>query len=270
MKKLSSIILATGLLLGLGVVAGPATAATKFANCSELNKEYPTGVARTATAAKKVGTKFSMPVVNKVTFDKNKTLDKDKDLVVCLVAKPQTDSYTKKWGSFNEVTYSGIGDDVIELSKELTTGFANYAYLGDSNFIVVTYDKNMKMVDLLVNEIGSVSGSGAFGLSYFKATKSKYIEVTAEGDWSITLLPVSKAPKFVGSGSGSGVFKGVIKGGKKSISYDGESNFIMQQWCTNGKTDLLANEIGSYRGSKLVQSGTCLITVQSEGSWSFK
>jgi hypothetical protein len=271
MKKSLALLAAATLLFSAISVVAPAEAATKYSSCTSLNKKYPSGVARTASAASKLDSKYAKPKVSKSVYDANKKLDKKKSLVICPVVKKQTtDAYSSKWGTFETLTYSGFGDDVIELDKALASGIAEYSYTGSSNFIAIGYSSDMNMNDLMANEIGSVSGSTLFGVGYFKSDKTKFIEVTASGDWTITLKPVSKAANFSGSGSGTGVYKGNIKAGKKTITYDGESNFIVYQWCTNGTSDLLANEIGSYRGSKLVKGGSCLIAVQSEGTWSIK
>ena len=271
MKKSIALLASISIVAGGFLVAGPAEAATKFTNCVALNKKFPAGIARTSTAAKKLDTKYSKPKVDKATYDANKKLDKKKSLVVCAVeAKAKTDAYTAKWGTFETLTYSGFGDDVIELDKELTSGIAEYIYTGERNFIVQSFSKSMERNDLLANEIGTVAGSTLFGVGYFKSDKTKFLEVTATGDWTITLKPVSAAANFTGSGTGTGIFKGKINAGKKTISYEGSSNFIVQQWCTNGTNDLVANEIGAYRGTKLVQGGTCLIAVQSQGNWTIK
>lgn len=54
-----------------------------FANCKELNKVYPGGVARSA-AVKNVGgkTKYK-PFVSQALYDANKKSDRDKDFIAC-------------------------------------------------------------------------------------------------------------------------------------------------------------------------------------------
>lgn len=270
MNKLFATALTLSLVFSTTAIITPATAATKYSSCAALNKKYPSGLARTTTAASKTSAKYAKPKVDKATYDANKKLDKDKDSVICPVSKISVDPFAKKWGNFPEVTFVGVGDDVIELEKELTTGWVSFDYVGDSNFIVWTYDKNMEMIDLVANEIGSISSSAAFGLSYFGASKVKYIEVTGDGDWSLTLRPMVSAPVFKGSGDGSGVYKASIKSGKKTLNHSGSGNFIIWQWCTNGKIDLLVNAIGEYQGNHLVKAGTCVITVDADGPWTMK
>lgn len=269
MRKISAVLASLVIIFGTTATASPAQAVTKYTSCKALNQAYPTGIAKTATAATKASKSFSKPKVSSSIYGANKALDKDKDLVICPIKKSAVDPIAQKWGTFETVTYAGVGDEVIELPTELSTGLATFSHDGDSNFIVWTYDKDFEMVDLVANEIGETSATAAFGLSYFSVTKVKYIEVTANGNWSITLKPLTQAESFNGQGTGSGVFKGTIKSGKKSLTHSGDSNFVIWQWCTNGVTDLVVNEIGTYSGSKLVKAGTCIFTVDADGPWTF-
>jgi hypothetical protein len=271
MKKFVAFLASGVLALSMvGAISAPSSAASKFPSCSSLNKKFPTGVARTSSAANKVKSGLAKPAVDRATFDRNRGLDRDRDSVICPVkAGAATDAYSKKWGTFETVTYTGIGDDVIELPKALKAGFVEVAHDGEANFIVWAYDKDMEMVDLLANEIGFFTGTAGFGMGYFEEA-TKFLEVTADGSWTITLKPLSQAPSFPSSGEGTGVFKVNMKAGSKNISHSGEENFIMWQYCTNDHTDLIANEIGNYSGRKLVKGGTCIITVDADGSWSLK
>lgn len=86
----------------------------------------------------------------------------------------------KKAPNWKGRTYSGIGDQVIELKKTLRSNTVlNISNNGDSNFIVWTYDKNGKKLDLKVNEIGSYSGQKFLG------SRVKYISIQSDGEWTI-------------------------------------------------------------------------------------
>lgn len=64
--------------------ATPTVSSTKkFANCAALNKIYPGGISRSASAKNKgVRTNFS-PTVNLTAYNTNKGLDRDKDGIAC-------------------------------------------------------------------------------------------------------------------------------------------------------------------------------------------
>nr|WP_274856856.1 excalibur calcium-binding domain-containing protein [Bacillus methanolicus] len=72
-------------MLGLSVIPSHDTeaAAKKFKNCTELNKSYKGGVARSSSAKNKGGKTKYKPYVSKELYDANKKLDRDKDYIAC-------------------------------------------------------------------------------------------------------------------------------------------------------------------------------------------
>lgn len=271
MRRIISGTIALLLSFG-GVSAGslPAQAAAKFSSCVSLNKKFPTGVAATSRAAERLSSANARPKVDRAVFNRNRSLDRDRDLVICPVkARVQGDPYARAFGTFTAMSFTGVGDDVIELPVGLKAGFVELSHVGGSNFAVWSFDKDMERVDLLANEIGNYSGSSPFGFG-FSDDPVKYLEVTAGGTWTINIKPITDAPAFTGEGSGSGVFKGTVKVGSKTLTHDGSSNFAVWQYCTNGHRDLLVNEIGSYTGRKIVKAGSCVIAVEADGTWSIK
>jgi hypothetical protein len=181
-----------------------------------------------------------------------------------------TNAYDKKWGSFTSVTLTGEGTDVVELPKAVSAGFIKVSHTGESNFIVHSLKSGLATHEYLINEIGTYEGSVVFGLGWSKS-KTIGFEVEADGEWSISILPFSKAPTLTVSGSGTGVFKTTVKA-RKSVrfSHTGSSNFIVHQYCTTGSTQFLVNEIGAWSGRKIMASGTCIVDVVADGSWTIK
>jgi hypothetical protein len=179
------------------------------------------------------------------------------------------DPYVSKWGTFKALTFTGSGDDVIELPAAVKAGFITAEYIGESNFVIWSLDTSLAQSGLLVNTIGSYAGKSEFGFGY-SSKKTKAFEVTAEGDWTITVRPISSAPKLTASGSGDGVFK--YSGGVPvwKITHTGDSNFIVWQYCTSGRSNLVVNTIGAYRGTVRGLSGTCVVSIRSEGTWTIK
>ena len=58
-----------------------------------------------------------------------------------------------------------------------------WRYTGDSNFVVLLLDRNGRWVDLIVNEIGSTSGSALVAVP---AGSLYVLDVDAAGPWSVT------------------------------------------------------------------------------------
>ena len=87
MKKVCTLLLACTIAISFSFSSAHVEAATAkvvtYKNCTELNKVYKGGVARSATVTNKGGkTKFK-PFVSKAIYDANKKSDRDKDLISC-------------------------------------------------------------------------------------------------------------------------------------------------------------------------------------------
>ncbi len=179
------------------------------------------------------------------------------------------DAYASKWGTFKSQTFSGTGDDVIELPAAVKAGVITAAHDGEANFVIWALDTTLAESGLQVNTIGSYSGSTEFGVGY-ASKKTKGFEVTADGSWSVTVKPLTATAKLPTSGSGDGVFK--YTGGTPvwKVSHSGDSNFVIWEYCTNGGTKLIANKIGAYRGTLRGLGGTCILAVHADGAWSIK
>lgn len=164
------------------------------------------------------------------------------------------------------VTVSGSGADVVEIPSNLAVCLVDAQHNGGRNFSIWSLDSNMENIDLLVNAIGAYSGTTTTGMG--KGT-SQYLEIEADGDWTITMSPISEAHQLENGEQRSGddvVFLDASNAKKLNIVNDGEGNFSIWAF-TSSKTDLLVNEIGSYSGT-VANKGYSLLVVNSEGTWS--
>lgn len=177
---------------------------------------------------------------------------------------------TAKYGAFEERRITGSGDDVIMLPAGAKAGLVAATHAGDSNFIVESTTGSGEYVSLLVNEIGSYSGTAAFGIDPWADSSAKYLEITADGPWSVTFRPMSKAPTLPSTGRGDGVFQYLASSAAtKTITHRGESNFIVESY-KGSDWDLVVNEIGNYSGRKRVAAGPSIIVVTADGSWTVR
>ncbi|WP_391116076.1 excalibur calcium-binding domain-containing protein [Psychrobacillus sp. L3] len=86
MKKILTIIFTTTLVLGISTFSPTSTdAATAkvFKNCTELNKEYPGGVAKDTKVTNKGGKTKYKPTVSAELYKANASKDRDKDGIAC-------------------------------------------------------------------------------------------------------------------------------------------------------------------------------------------
>ncbi|NMO97856.1 excalibur calcium-binding domain-containing protein [Paenibacillus lemnae] len=81
------ILLSTVFLTGLSVHAGitevDAKSVIKYKNCTELNKDYKGGVAKSAGIKNKGGKTKYKPFVSAALYEANKGKDRDKDGIAC-------------------------------------------------------------------------------------------------------------------------------------------------------------------------------------------
>lgn len=163
--------------------------------------------------------------------------------------------------------YSGFGDDVLAISKHDTgTQAVTIQHAGWSNFAVHSLDSSLETTDLLVNEIGNYSGTVLLDGGWSDTETSK-LKITADGAWTITLVPMQKVKSFNGkapiTGVGDDVFyyKGEIA--SATFTHDGASNIQVK---THGlDPDVLVNEIGVYKGTVVWTPG--LYSVHADGNW---
>jgi hypothetical protein len=184
-------------------------------------------------------------------------------------ANASTRDYVKAWGKFATQTYSGVGDDVISLPRAIKSFIVEGSHSGTSNFAVWALDNDGGNNDLLFNEVGSFQGITTTGMMGWNA-KSKFLEVTADGPWTLTLKSLEKAQSFTRSGNGQAVMKYSSGFRVWSVQHSGTSNFSIWQYCSNGNSELLVNDIGNYSGRKKLISGKCILVVEADGAWSLR
>lgn len=171
------------------------------------------------------------------------------------------------YGTFTPVTQTGKGDNIITLPAGAKAGIVTATHDGSSNFSLSVLDaSNASTGQLLVNTIGAYKGTTAYGFNALG--KGATIQVTADGNWTITISPISAAPAMVPSGAGDGVLLYSGKAGKLTVTHDGSSNFTVSEETGEAFHDgLLINQIGAYSGTVPLSSGPSVIVVGTDGNW---
>ncbi len=83
MSKMLFVLLALSLVF-TGALSAGATEKTKtYKNCTQLNKDYPGGVAKSADTKNMGGKTKKKPHVSKELYEANKKSDRDKDGIAC-------------------------------------------------------------------------------------------------------------------------------------------------------------------------------------------
>jgi hypothetical protein len=188
------------------------------------------------------------------------------------------------------VVLAGSGTQVVTLDDDsresFVAGWVDITHNGSSNFIVTLLDASGERVDGLVNEIGPYEGSKPWNLS--EEYVIKFVEVDADGDWTIEFFPVEFAiasDKFIGgsgftsglelTGEGDDVLFGIAPGAvvMDFVCTDCDSNIFVNAWAP--RRDNLVNEIGDGTGfqtSVVIPEGTFMLEVavhdkNARGTW---
>ena len=165
---------------------------------------------------------------------------------------------------------AGRGDKVLKIKAQDAPTIARITNKGSSNFAVISY-VGTSYDDLLVNEIGSYSGT-----VYLNPGVTR-LKITSNGSWKVTICPIEAAKQWDGSSAlaGKGDTVVMLNGGEfgtTTIKNKGKSNFAVIAYDTDGQyLDLLVNEIGGYSGEVLLPlADPIVLTIQDVGgTWRF-
>lgn len=86
MKKALIVVSVVALGFGLNLLsasAKPIIFNVKYSNCTQLNKDYPGGVAKSKISRNKGGNTKKTPTVNAKVYAENSSKDRDKDGIAC-------------------------------------------------------------------------------------------------------------------------------------------------------------------------------------------
>jgi cytoskeletal protein RodZ len=170
------------------------------------------------------------------------------------------------------VVLQGVGQSVTdEMAVPGVFNRIEAQHNGSSNFQVSAYESDGN-VEYLINEIGSYNGAV---LLYTES--NVFFEITADGEWSLSIqeLVMHDTPLDSLSGSGDWVTDVFVPSHSGATPYrfthDGSSNFQVSLWCAGG-VDFVQNEIGSVDNQVVVDIGEapCFWEIHADGNWSFE
>jgi hypothetical protein len=121
---------------------------------------------------------------------------------------------------------------------------------------------------LLVNTIGSFHGVEAMDFDGTNPPDRLQIQ-GGSGSWTLTIEDPSVAAAFGTSKTGSGDAVLAYNGSANTaaLAFIGQGNFVVEQYDSAGQSgNLLANEIGNYKGTVPIDSGG-FIVIQADGAW---
>jgi hypothetical protein len=176
--------------------------------------------------------------------------------------------FAEAYPVFDAVEHSGNGDGVIDLPEGVTQAMVTASSTDDSHFSINALDANNEGTgDLLVNSIGAYEGVTALGMHEIGGEPVR-LEVTAGGDWTLTIAPLSTAPALPEGGTGDGVFRYEGDAATWAITSTADSHFGVSYYTdADFEMALLVNEVGAYEGEVAASAGPGLVTVTAGGDW---
>jgi hypothetical protein len=170
------------------------------------------------------------------------------------------------------VTYKGRGNKVLTIKKpEQGPVLITTTVRGpDDNFTIYALDADLNEGDLLVNTIGSYTGTSI--LDKFEGDETRRLKIQGSGSWTVTLKPLAAARSMTTSVSGKGDDVILYRGpsGVATVTNRGpEDNFTVYFYGSDGE-DLLVNDIGNFSGETTIKEGPGFLEVDGGGSWSIK
>jgi Protein of unknown function (DUF2510) len=176
-----------------------------------------------------------------------------------VAAAPKVFTYTGHGSKLLKIAKSGDGPVLVTIS----------GHGSSSNFTVESLDSSLQMNDLLVNVIGSYSGTRLMDVNDGEVTAR--LKIDYPGTWKVVVHAISTAPVLTTTAAGKGDAVFIYLGSAQGIAFTnkgGDSNFVVTSYGDSG--DLLVNEIGNYSGEVAIGDGPELIEIQSEGRWTMK
>jgi hypothetical protein len=168
------------------------------------------------------------------------------------------------------IIFTGTGDSIVDIDKP--SGPMLVHIVGNTSsryFGVISYDINNERIDLLVNTTEPYDGIRP--LDFLDDQWTARFEVSARGEWTIEVLPLShiryvEVPGII-EGNGDDVF--LLAGGTPDLAIikgnEEGRYFGVIGWYPS--RDLLVNTTDPYEGTVMLDQDTVIIEVIATGAW---
>jgi hypothetical protein len=169
---------------------------------------------------------------------------------------------------------NGIGDSILDFTKWDGFAILHVKHLGARNFVVKNYAVGSSdPIDLLINTIGPYEGTVPIDL--FNDERTARLEIKADGQWEVQILPLQSVRletiPGVFQGVGDEVF--IVKGGNPDLlkvdASQASHNFIVRV-VTDSGWDGIVNEIAPYTGTTILDPSTVMFIIKATGPWTLE
>ncbi|GAA1105002.1 hypothetical protein [Nocardiopsis metallicus] len=188
-------------------------------------------------------------------------------------AGPQDPGAPPEFAEFEVQEFSGSGRTTVDIETSEEPRLLSISNKGAGGISVWSVDSEAETQWEVIRRGGGYEGR-------LLLTPPSMIDdydallVHADGDWEISLQPLSAADRWEATeteygGSGDDVVQLLWSPNNFSrldVTHTGSSNFSLRSYDDTG-TSSLVNEIGDYEGQITLTPRTVLIEVQSQGTW---
>lgn len=174
------------------------------------------------------------------------------------------------YGTFDAATHHGSGDALIPLPDDARAGVLTARHTGDGEFVMTMRGPNLEMTgDQPVDTTGDYQGTTAWGVH--NASEAGFLHISADGDWSVTIAPMSAARVMPGTGDGVGDAVFLYDGTPRALNatHDGTGPFSVTAYTEDPlATVSIVTHVGPYTGTVMLPSVPSVISITSQGAWS--
>lgn len=167
------------------------------------------------------------------------------------------------------ITYTGSGDDVIEIEPQEGYVFHITGNEAGNYFGVIPYDENDDRCTSLVNTTEPYDG-----VTFCKDFKARSLEIKAVGEWTVELIPVESLPTIdVGetlSGTGDAVIRIIGAGTSAKITGNSSGDYfgVVPFREDGSRMTSIVNTTDPYEGTVKLKKGAEYLVINAVGDWS--
>ncbi|WP_084499995.1 TM2 domain-containing protein [Brevibacterium album] len=181
------------------------------------------------------------------------------------------------FGTFETVEQSGSGDGQVEFPADAQGAVITFDYEPSESFDYGMLESvgadNQTTSDIYFSsDFGTPSTSTTAWTATTASDPIAALNVDGEGDWTVTIEPISALETLPASGEGNGAYLYEGPGGTHTISTDGDMGMFVTQY---GRTDyaevaptvVVSESTTAWSGTGELEPGPGLVTIMTDGAW---
>lgn len=199
----------------------------------------------------------------------------------------------ERYGVFEPFTLTGSGDEAVQLPEDVNAGMLTISHDPEVEIIIQSWTTEHRTRGWAYrnrpDSDGLSGGVSVFGVDEFERLRlardspiplpMAVLDVTADGDWEITVSPVSEAPMLDGPVSGNTHAVYLLDGspGTLRATHEGDGNFIVFGFfesLAGGERlvddSLIFNTVGPSEGEWEMRDDTVIVHIDAADEWTLE